>query len=412
MPSTERRRPPRPFAASAALLGIAACAAPQLPQVTDAAPPAVRVAAPLEGARIETPTPQIEVEYADDASGILVTTFRAFINGTDHSADFDHHSRGATGRISARRRLPLGENHLVVEVADRSGKTGRGETRFVNAAGGWLTVAADPGAAPARTVELVLDASGSMRDALGLTTRMDVAKEAIHSLIEAIPAGTPLGLRVFEDCGRIAERVAIAPVDRARFLAAVAAVEPAGGTPIVASLLESFEALGRVREGQRVAVLVTDGGESCQGSMDDAINRAKDAATRVIVIGFDIEDAGITQQLRALAEGTGGAFYDASAAEELRLALERSVLRLGYGVFDQAGNHVADGDVDGEPVELPVGTYQVRFATVPAIVVPEVVVGSLTETGVRLRRTAGGIQGEAGAPGPAAPGRGSRGGGW
>lgn len=362
----------------------------------------MRVTTPLEGARVETPTPQIDVDYADDGSGILVTTFRAWINGRDHSADFDHHSRGASGRISAARRLPVGENQLVVEVADRSGKVGRAETRFLNASGGWLAVAADPGAAPRRSVELVLDASGSMRDALGLSTRMEVAREAIHSLIEAIPAGTPLGLRVFEDCDRIAERVAIAPVDRARFLAAVDAVEPVGGTPIVASLLSSFEALGSIREGQRVAVLVTDGGESCQGSIDDAINRAKDAATRVIVIGFDIEDAGITDQLRGLAEGTGGAFYDASAADDLRMALERSVLRLGYGVFDAEGLQVAEGDVDGAPVELPVGTYQVRFATVPVIVVPEVVVGSLTDTGVRLRRGAGGVEGEVSAPVPAA----------
>lgn len=47
------------------------------------------------------------------------------------------------------------------------------------------------------------------------------------------------------------------PVDKAAFIARVEGIEPAGGTPLVASRLRSFEALGKIREGERIAILVT-----------------------------------------------------------------------------------------------------------------------------------------------------------
>jgi len=78
-------------------------------------------------------------------------------------------------------------------------------------------------------------------------------------------------------------------VDKTAFLDRIDGIEPSSGTPLVASLLESFNALRELRGGQRVSVLVTDGAESCGGSLQKAVNRARDANTRVIVIGFDID---------------------------------------------------------------------------------------------------------------------------
>ena len=382
---------------------LAACTAPQLAKVEDSRPPTVRILAPADGARVQTATPTIEIEYSDEGSGVAAVSFRATINGADYSTAFDHYSRGATGRVPASRPLPLGRNRLVVEVPDRAGNVGRAEVTFWNAAGGWLQVGIAPGSEPRRSVELVLDASGSMRDRVSERTRMAVAKDAVKGLVQVLPGNIPLGFRVYWDCGNIKSILPIQSVNKAAFVAEVEKIEPAGGTPLIASLLQSLEVLRGIREGERLSVLVTDGGESCGGDLAQAVARAKEAGVRVVVIGIDIPNRQIEDQLRILAEGTGGALLtvDASAPGKLLKALEQSILRIGYQVFDSSGRRVAEGEVGGDRLELPLGTYEVRLVMIPAITVPGVVIGSLADTKVQLRRAAGRLAGEIQGPTPA-----------
>ncbi len=378
------------------------CAPRQLAKVEDTTPPTVRIIFPADGARVETATPAIEVEYSDEGSGVAAVSFRATINGAEYSTAFDHHSRGAIGRVPASRPLPLGKNRLVVEVPDRAGNWGRAEVTFWNASGGWLGVKFAPGAELRRSFELILDASGSMNDKVGASTRMGVAKDAIKSLIEVLPAGVPLGFRVYWDCNDIKSILPVQPVNKAAFGKEVEGVEPRGGTPLIASLLQSFQLLSRIREGERVSVIVTDGGESCNGSIPEAIRRARETATRVVVIGVDVQPDE-AQQMQTIADGSSGAFVrvDASDPGKLLKALERAVLRVGYHVLDAAGRRIAEGDVDGDRVELPLGTYQIELATLPPITVPGIAIGSLTDTTVQLRRTAGRLVGEVRGPVPA-----------
>ena len=136
-----------------------------------------------------------------------------------------------------------------------------------------------------------------MNDKLLDNTRMAVAKGAVKSLIKALPADTPLGLRVFKGCDNIAALIPIAKVDKPAFAATVDQIEPDGGTPIVASLLQSFQALAKIQDVERVSVIVTDGGESCNGAIKDAAEQAKELRIRVIVISFDIKEQTITEQL-------------------------------------------------------------------------------------------------------------------
>ncbi|MEX2535212.1 MAG: VWA domain-containing protein [Trueperaceae bacterium] len=372
---------------------VSACAPQQLTEVADAAPPSLRILEPTDGATVDTATPQIDIAYGDEGSGVSVVSFRATINGRDYSAEFDHDSRGALGVISPARPLPLGENLLVVELSDRGGNANRAQATFINAGGGWLEARIAPGAEPRRSVELILDASGSMQEALGTSTRMIVAKEAVGALVGELPVGIPLGLRVFNDCADIVALAPIAPVDPVSFVAQVEMIEPSGGTPLVASLLESFDALSD-SEGERIAVLVTDGGESCGGSLEEAANRASDAGVRVVVIGFDIADAGLNQALRELAEGTGGAFFDARDPTALGEALERGVLRMRYQVLGETGEALADGDVGGERLELPLGTYAVRVDGTPPLLVDEVTISPLGTSTIVLSAAGTGLAAE------------------
>jgi hypothetical protein len=288
----------------------------------------------------------------------------------------------------------LVENRLVVELADRLGNVGRAESTFINAAGGWLTAVADPGVGPRRHVELVLDASGSMSDRMLDNTRMAVAKGAVKSLVKALPDDMPLGLRVFRGCESIEALLPIERIDRERFTATVDRIQPGGGTPIVASLLQSFAALAKLQDVERVAVLVTDGGESCNGSFKEAAEGAKEHAIRVIVISFDIQEQAVNDRLRQLAEMTGGEYLNAQDGAELQAALERSILRLGFTVADGGGRTVAQGEVNGARLMLPLGTYRVRFDVSSAKVEQEIAIPPLGEVTVRLRQAGNGVAAE------------------
>jgi len=350
----------------------------------DKTPPTVRIVSPAAGERVVKALPEIEIAYTDDSSGVAAVSFMARINDRDFSRVFEHHSRGATGKVVPSQRLPLGENKLTVEVADRAGNIGRADITFINAAGGWLTVTAEPGAGPDRHAELVLDASGSMNEKVLDNTRMAVAKSAIKALVKGLPDGTPLGLRVFTDCAAIQSLAPIKPIDKPAFTALIDDVKPTGGTPIVASLLESFKALRSIPDVERVSVIVTDGGESCSGAFTEVIQMAKEPPIRVIVIAFDIDDRGITESLLRLAEASGGAFIDAQDGNQLQRALEESLQRITYSVHDASGARLAMAPITGERLELPIGTYEVRFGFSSLRVSASVTVESLAESSVRL----------------------------
>ena len=374
----------------------AGCTPEKIAPIADTAAPSVKISFPRNGQKIMSPTPTIEVAYSDDITGTAVLSFTAHINERVYSAEFDHHSLGASGKISHLRRLPLGRNRLVVRIADRNGNVGQDEINFINASGGYLSVhGAD---ATKRYVELILDGSGSMKERLVGSTRMEVAKHAVGELLAALPDKTNLGLRVFHGIDNIKQLVPVGPLNKAEFAREVNAVQPDGGTPLVASLKQSFEALREFNDGERIVVLVTDGGESYGARVSDAVTDAKDAATKVFVIGFGITSEGIMKQLRQIALDTGGGFFDVQRPDDLKNALIESVLRISYKTYDSQGNQAAGGFVGGRPAELPIGTYEVRLDSVPAVTVKGVKVGSLTKTEVRLKRTDTGLTSEVRGP--------------
>jgi hypothetical protein len=370
--------------AAAVLATGASLGAQRIGRANDKVAPTIRVISPAPGQRVEK-VPDVEIVYDDDSSGVSAVTFRAKVNDRDFSRVFEQHSRGATAKFTADYALPLGENRLTVEVADRAGNVGRADVTFVNASGGWLVVNTEPGAGPESRAELILDASGSMTEKLLDNTRMAAAKSAIKNLVKGLPDGMALGLRVFTDCAAIKALAPIQSIDKAAFVGLVESIEPKGGTPIVASLLQSFETLRAIPDVERISVIVTDGGESCSGAFSEVIQMAKEPPIRVIVIAFDIDNAGITSSLRQLAEATGGAFIDAQDGSELQRALEASLQRIGYAVYGAGGTLIHRGFVSGERLELPLGAYEVRFGFSSLRVSAPVTLASLAESTVTLR---------------------------
>jgi tetratricopeptide (TPR) repeat protein len=95
---------------------------------TDTTPPTLRIVEPTTGTEVEGDALTVEIEYRDTGSGIAAQTLHVRLNGKDYAGQFDQHSRGAGGRIRLPKSLPMGDNKLTVEIADRAGNVAKAET--------------------------------------------------------------------------------------------------------------------------------------------------------------------------------------------------------------------------------------------------------------------------------------------
>lgn len=254
-------------------------------------------------------------------------------------------------------------------------------------------------------VELVLDSSGSMAETLpDGQTRIDAAKQVLRQVIDAIPEreGINVGFRVYghrgtnteagraESCRSTELRVPIEGVNKEALLAEVDQYQPVGWTPIALSLREAAGDFEPPDEGEgNFVVLVTDGLETCGGDPCTASRQLKqsdiDVTTHVISFALSEEEQA---NLQCIVDESGGLLLGAGNAEELAQALFtileqiEVVVRNGVleiesigGVFPRAtiegGSEASDTDPEGEPVsitltdenrvELPAGTYTVRW---------------------------------------------------
>jgi hypothetical protein len=235
--------------------------------------------------------------------------------------------------------------------------------------------------APDVGVEIVLDTSGSMLERIGRRRRIEVAKAALRDLVsDRLPAGTPVALRIFGDggdaCGtRLA--MPLGPLDPASMVAFVEGlkIDRDTSTPIAAALERVPDDLEGTT-GTRIVVLITDGEETCDGDVEEAIRdlerRGIDA--RVNIVGFTVRERRVRRDMQAWARIGRGTYFDARGADDLGRAMAQAV-RAPFRVLDAAGNEVASGTLDGEPVAVDPGTYSVVVLTDPVVRFDGVAVG-------------------------------------
>jgi Ca-activated chloride channel homolog len=181
---------------------------------------------------------------------------------------------------------------------------------------------------PTEQVMLVLDASGSMWGQLNGKTKIEIARAAVADLTGAWPAHNPLGLVTYGhrskgDCQDIETLLPVAPLNRSTYLSKVNALNPKGMTPISAAVMHAAEAL-KYSEQKATVILVSDGEETC--NLDPCeVGRsleAKGVDFVAHVIGFDVPNPKHQDQLKCLAENTGGRYFNARDAGDLSAALQ------------------------------------------------------------------------------------------
>ncbi len=209
-------------------------------------------------------------------------------------------------------------------------------------------VAASLAVVPATTVQaqeqrpeyaptmLVLDASGSMQAAdPGGGTKMDAAKAAVHSFVNAAPAESKVGLTVYgtgtgssdaekvAGCKDVQTLHGAGTIDRGALNAAVDGIRASGYTPIGTSLRTAAQALPQ--SGPRSIVLVSDGEDTCAPPDPcDVAQELNRQGAKIIVhaIGFGVDEAS-RKQLTCVAQKTGGTYTDAADGQSLERILPR-----------------------------------------------------------------------------------------
>ncbi|HET8949367.1 MAG TPA: VWA domain-containing protein [Solirubrobacteraceae bacterium] len=210
--------------------------------------------------------------------------------------------------------------------------------------------AQDDPAAGDRSVLVILDGSDSMNEQAGDGgTRLDAAKSALRELIDVVPEGAQVGLRVYGNklsgvarakaCRDTTLVTPVGPLDKDQFRSEVDSLEGKGRTPIGRSLLKAPDDLGP--SGDRTVILVSDGGDNC--APPQPCPAARQIAERglklsISVVGLQVDDR-VRRQLECIAKAGGGTYVDAQDPEALKRELLAAFAR-AFRAYEATGTPV------------------------------------------------------------------------
>jgi len=236
-------------------------------------------------------------------------------------------------------------------------------------------------------VMILLDASGSMAEMIEGRCKIEIAKEAIESVLYQLPPGVRIGLRVYghlspkeqHNCLDSRLEIPLDFVDSGAYAQALKPLRPRGYTPLAYSLEQAKNDFG-VR-GRNVIICVTDGIETCGGDPCAVADSLRKSHLSVVihVVGFDVGDAD-REILMCIPENSGGSYFSAQNPEQLKRvlheALELSVkpgyLRLAFagvrsnvgyifaGLFNADNHYLYKSATTAMAVALAPGQYKMR----------------------------------------------------
>lgn len=177
------------------------------------------------------------------------------------------------------------------------------------------------------TTMLVLDASGSMWGQIKGRSKIEIAREAVGTMLQSWPRNQQIGLTAYGhrskgDCADIEMLKAPGVLDASNMQQAVNALQPKGMTPISASVRMAAQQL-KFSERKATVILVSDGEETCHAdpcALGAELEKLGVDFT-AHVVGFDLPEGKARAQLQCLAKSTGGLYVEARDAAELNKAL-------------------------------------------------------------------------------------------
>jgi hypothetical protein len=235
-----------------------------------------------------------------------------------------------------------------------------------------LVVQADPAQSPSgnlfpENVEVLIDASVSMQEALGPLFKFDLAKTALNEVMESLPQNVRLLTRVYgvdpetgqKDCE--ATKLLKKPREELPAL-------QAGGASNLAFALQSMAKDLQKAQGSRMGLLITDGWDRCGGdpiAVAESLSKGKNK-TRLHVIYFDTVSPTEQSLLKRLAEITGGRSYVVRRPEDLLLAI-RDAAQVNFTLYDFKNAPVVNQPLSDQSFLVRTGDYRLEVDTVPPI---------------------------------------------
>jgi uncharacterized protein YegL len=144
-------------------------------------------------------------------------------------------------------------------------------------------------------VVVVLDDSGSMNERMkGMRTgKMDIAKEALLSVLEDVPDDAEVGVLALNSRGSDGHWIVpLGPVDRSSLRRRISSMGADGGTPLGAAMKEAADALLAKRDKQVYGtyrlLIVTDGEAGDQALVEQYLPAIKARGLITDVIGVDM----------------------------------------------------------------------------------------------------------------------------
>jgi Ca-activated chloride channel homolog len=193
-----------------------------------------------------------------------------------------------------------------------------------------FTLLATPLLADGKSI-IVLDASGSMWGQIEGRAKLEIAREALGSVLAEMPADTEMGLMAYGhrekgSCSDIELVVPPATGTAQAITDAAQAMKFLGKTPLTEAVRQAASTL-KSTEAKATVILITDGIETCEA--DPCALGAELEASGVDftahVVGFGLTtEEGAT--VACLAENTGGKYIEAKDAGSLVEALKTTVV--------------------------------------------------------------------------------------
>ncbi|MEM1445331.1 MAG: vWA domain-containing protein [Planctomycetota bacterium] len=204
----------------------------------------------------------------------------------------------------------------------------------------WFTprfAAAGDAVIDADNVVIVLDASGSMAEAMprSSASKMSLAKDALWGVVERIPAETNVGLLVFSGRNKADDWVhPLGPLDAAAFREALYRLRPNDGTPLGKFIKLGADRLLEQRQqqggyGTYRLVIVTDGEASDRRLVDRY-------TPEVLTRGLTVEVIGVAMAGEHTLANQVHTYRRADDPDSLRQALAASLAEVGAGSSDDA----------------------------------------------------------------------------
>lgn len=258
-------------------------------------------------------------------------------------------------------------------------------------------------------VELVLDASGSMKRLVGGRSMMDIARQVVGKAVNALPDDARVALRVYgrrvpegrpDACHDTELLVPFSKIDRPRLLSQIATVKALGTTPI-AYAVQTAAADFSKKPGQKMLIVVTDGQEECGGDPEAAAAalRANGLNVTLNIVGFGLTTSKDRDVMSKVAAAAGGRYFAARDGTALDNALDEA-MAVEFDVLDGTGQPVAHGVVGGDPIPLLEGVYTVRVQAAGAPVLADhVAVAAGQQATVEVRKQGSEVSARAVDPG-------------